>query len=311
MRIAFLIGAHTDVKQLIRLLESLQSYGDAYIHVDGKVKDQFFLSTLTDYVTNHSNNVFVSSKRFKVAWGGYSQVKWQILLLKTALSKGLYDRYVFLSGLDYPIYSVHEMMDTFEKNKNKEYVNGYNLTLNIGNVTQQRIKYYHFFRDIPLPHKWILRRVIIGGVFLLLRYLGIRCNTFLIVNNEKWNVYVGSQWTALTKECAKYIVKIIEEEKCISKYFSHTYSPDELVIPTIVFNSEFCNNAVEITQKIFSELAPLHYLNYTDHIWDYDEKDYYTLVESKKMFVRKLISGKSEKLIEMLEKRKKTVNLME
>lgn len=40
-KIAFLIIAHTDVEEHLRLCKKLKSYGDAYIHVDIKADDSF------------------------------------------------------------------------------------------------------------------------------------------------------------------------------------------------------------------------------------------------------------------------------
>lgn len=41
IKIAFLIMAHTDVEELLRLCKKLKSYGDAYIHVDIKANYSF------------------------------------------------------------------------------------------------------------------------------------------------------------------------------------------------------------------------------------------------------------------------------
>lgn len=41
IKIAFLIMAHTDVEEHLRLCKKLKSYGDAYIHVDAKADKSF------------------------------------------------------------------------------------------------------------------------------------------------------------------------------------------------------------------------------------------------------------------------------
>ena len=86
----------------------------------------------------------------------------------------------------------------------------------------------------------------------------------------------------------------------IRNYFQTSYAPDELVIATIVMNSEFGRQAHLSRSRRLEDLSMLHYLRYTDHIWTYDEKDFEKLINSGKPFVRKLMSGKSEKLIEMI-----------
>lgn len=58
----------------------------------------------------------------------------------------------------------------------------------------------------------------------------------------------------------------------------------------------------------FNLLTPLHYLRYEECIRVWDENAYDDIIASGKPFVRKLVSGKSERLIEMLEERKQTVD---
>ena len=50
---AFLITAHTDVEQLLRLMRRLLSLGDIYLLLDKKVKDQDYLSQVETFI-NHS-----------------------------------------------------------------------------------------------------------------------------------------------------------------------------------------------------------------------------------------------------------------
>jgi hypothetical protein len=90
--------------------------------------------------------------------------------------------------------------------------------------------------------------------------------------------------------------------KKLVRYFKTSYAPDEMLIPTIVFNSTYSINAIAVKERSFSKLTPLHYLRYTNHIWVYDESSYTNIMNSGKIFVRKLVSGKSEKLIEMINK---------
>lgn len=79
---------------------------------------------------------------------------------------------------------------------------------------------------------------------LLLKYLGFRRKPYLIVNGEKWNVYYGTSWFSLTGKCADYVLNQLNENKSLEKYFSTSYASDEMVVPTIVFNSEFKGHAI-------------------------------------------------------------------
>ena len=213
-----------------------------------------------------------------------------------------YDRFVLLSGLDYPVWNPERIKTFFENNKDKEYVCGYNITKCPYDYQLRKIKYYHFFRDIPLPHKSFLRRLIVGGTAILLKYIGIHRRPVMMIKGKPYDVYFGSSWISITRECALFLMEQFVQEDGIKKYFSTVYAPDELCVPTLVMNSKFAKNAILVEGNLsFQGVTPLHYLNYEDCIWSYDEKDYDTIVGSGKMFVRKIVSGKSERLVEMIK----------
>jgi hypothetical protein len=190
----------------------------------------------------------------------------------------------------------------FDVQKNKEFVCGWNLTKG-GNKRQlKRVELYHFFRDIPFRHRY-LRLGVVAGTRVLLKIMGVRKAPYIrLRNGRKVDVFFGGQWSSLTYECAKNVLQEMQTNKRLVKYFKTSYAPDELLIPTIVFNSSYAQNAIPIPNEYngLKNLTPLHYLNYTDCIWSYDESDFDTIMNSGKVFVRKVVSGKSEKLIDMI-----------
>lgn len=301
INIAYLIEAHTDVDRLIALCDTLVLSGDVFVHVDKKTKDSLFWNKLNMYVKEHAQ-VHVMKHRHYVAWAGFSQVKCFETLLGGAIScEKQYDRFVLLSGLDYPVWSPRRILDYFEAHKQQEFVCGYDISTCKFDYQLRKIKYYHFFRDIPLPHKSLLRRSVIGGTMMLLKSLGIHRKPFWNDNGELKHVYFGSSWIGITRSCAEYLMRKLSEDSVI-RYFKTVYAPDELCVPTLVMNSPFRSNVIEVKELSFQAVTPLHYLNYEDYIWSYDEKDFDTIVNSGKMFVRKIVSGKSERLVEMIKK---------
>lgn len=311
MKFAFWVEAHTDAYQIERLVKSLLEIGDVYIHIDAKTKDKSIkerLSEIKSYL--HDSSQLSVYQCINVHWGGYSQVRCEKLLLQKAIieSGKDYDRVFILSGLDYLLYSPEKFRSFCEKHCNTEFVCGYNITKSNDQRQLSRIILYHYFRDIPLPHKSFLRRAIVGGCMLLLKYLGIRKHPYIVINGRYQNIYYGSNWVSLTGNCAKYVLGEMNTNKVLERYLSTAYAPDELIIPTIIFNSKFAANAILSSTPCFEHLTPLHYLHYTDHIWTYDEHDFADIMNSGKMFVRKLVSPKSNKLVEMIENFKDTVN---
>lgn len=104
MKIAYMIEAHTDVKQLIRLCKALVLSGDVFIHVDKKTKDATFWDCLNAYKKTNSKVKIVSQRHF-VAWGGVFASKMLSVFIESSLrfsrkvSKAYFAFRLGLSGL--------------------------------------------------------------------------------------------------------------------------------------------------------------------------------------------------------------------
>lgn len=304
MNIAFLINAHTDLDQLKRLCKKLTNYGDMYIHIDKKTDDNY-VSAIKEYssILNTENEISILSVRVPVFWGGYNKIYAIRSLLEAALMnrKKTYDRVFYLSGLCYPLLSKETFMQFCNDYKGKELMTAYDITTGV-QKQQEKVTLYHLFRNIypPLGSN-LLRRCIIAGSRIVLLLLGIRKKPYLVTQGQKWDIYFSSEWFGLTGACAQYVFDIMSNNKDVENYFKTAYCSDELIIPTIVMNSSFGYSAEIIDHYNLEELSRLHYLHYTDAIWSYDENDFDEIMQSCKPFVRKLISGKSEKLIWMID----------
>ena len=116
MKIAYLILAHKEPQQLARLADRLSKTGDVYIHIDKNQNFNDFALVLKDMP-----RVYLESKRNRVSWAGWSIVKSYIQLLSVAYNdKKNYDRFVFLTGQDYPLMTNSEILLEFENNVNIE-----------------------------------------------------------------------------------------------------------------------------------------------------------------------------------------------
>lgn len=129
MRIAYLISAYKDSIHLERLISALSySVNDVhfFIHVDKKVNIAPFLQIA------QRTNVHFTGRRFYVEWGGLSQVKYQVEMLRTALAyeKGhpSFNRFVIITGQDYPLMSNEAIIKEYQNNPNKIYMTGINLS---------------------------------------------------------------------------------------------------------------------------------------------------------------------------------------
>lgn len=98
---AYLIMAHNNIEQLIRLVRVLEDErNDIYIHLDSNVKDRNFLKQ--ELKSDYSKIELI--ERLNVNWGGFSQVRCELNLLKAAVMSDIeYSRYHLISGADLPI----------------------------------------------------------------------------------------------------------------------------------------------------------------------------------------------------------------
>lgn len=236
--------------------------------------------------------------------GGYSQVRaYQSLINECVESQINYDRVWLLSGLDYPLWSNEDMMNFFNEYPDLELMRG----INISNDPMVKYKCvpYHFFRDMKASNRVRCRLIVLGEK--LMKVIPIRKKPYVFTNGKKNDIYMASEWWCLTGNCVRYLYEQLNNNKDWEHYFKYAYAPDELVPATIIYNSEFGKKTVaEMPEnwkaRWFSAITYTHYLEYTSHIHIYDENDYEKLMNSGKMFVRKLTSEKSLKLIEKINK---------
>lgn len=302
MKVAFLISAYTDPKQLGNMVEALDGDGHwlyrFFVHIDKKVDAKPF----ADAVGAHGGVTFCS-RRLAVNWGGYNQVLYQRELLRSCIESGEdFDRVFILSGQDYPLWSVYEITAELEANPQKEYILGLDITnVNEPKSIRRRITRYHFFRDAS-PRSIKLRklsRIVMGA-------LPFRKKPYVTVGGERWDVYQSSGYLCITMELARYVYKTMTERRELERYFKTSYVPEEMVIPTIVFNSPFRERAMLYPPQRYDGLKYLSavtYFNYGKAIQVFNETNYDELMSSGKMFARKFSSTESARLMEMLKER--------
>lgn len=299
MRKAYLITAYMDPPQLARLVAALDENSDFYIHIDKKTEDGPFRSLV------QGRNVFWVKDREWISWGGISQVFCLRKLLRDMTESGrAYDRVVCLSGTDYPVFSNQELDEEFARHPRKQYVCGYNISHTEQKTARRRCDRHwsmetHIRNRLFMPAVRKVKNKVLG-------LIPMRRQTPL--QGGRKDLYWGSDYWAVTYDCALYLYRSLCEEKKFIKYLGHCYVPSELVVQTLVFHSRFGQDAVlldETTGFSFTLATPLQYL-----VWDGDdirvltEQDLDAILGSGRMFCRKTYSGRSDGLIRLLEERK-------
>lgn len=310
MKIAYLIAAHSDPRQLRRLIDALDMGEDTwfFVHVDKKVRLQPFKHALNDLPIER---VVLIKERIYTQWGGYSQCRYQQALMKNCLESGIiFDRIFFLSGLDYPIRSNEEILAYLEENAGRELIMGIDFTTCKEPAwAQEKVTRYHFFRDIHVSNVKV-RKVFTETAFRLTGLLPWRKPNYIEREGEKLHLYKGSSWWCLSLDCLRYVYREMTQNPIYEHYFRYSLTPDEIMIQTIVFNSPFAAKAMlyEGPYPGLPALTPLHYIEYVHYIETFTEKDFEKLVRSGKLFARKICSGTSDKLVEQLAIRRTCSN---
>lgn len=297
--LAYLISAYCDPDHLARLVASLDSDADFYVHVDANVDIRPFKRLLPQKV------VFVN--RHRVSWGGWEQVAYQYELIKAAIeSDHPYTHLVCLSGQDYPLWSNCKIHQFFNENADREFIAGYNLSQTDNADQLRKITHYHPFRDLKMQNRWLKNKIVVASR-LFLSAIGVRRSRQVRINGVKRDVFFGSDYWAITLECAKYVKRILETNKPLIRYFKTVFVPSELCLQTIVYNSPFAQKAM-LYQGSFPgvvRLTPLHYLFYQTDVKHLTLDDWQVLCESNKMFCRKVVSGESDALANEIDASRK------
>lgn len=310
MKIAYLITAYIDPSQLRRLCDAIlysngDDFSEVFLHIDKKVDISPFEKILKEYT-----NVHFCKKRYFINWGGYNQVLSQKELLRNALdSNRNFDRFICISATDYPLWSNKKIFEYFKEKEKEELIGGYDLTESKCMWQKKKVIYYHFFRDLPVPVK--LRRVFSFGSRTILRYLGIKRKPIVQLGNGKTgHIYTGSDYWAITRNCAEIVLEGLMKNTPYIRRLKNSYIPSEIIVNTIVYNSEYSINAgplLKINEETLQPmpgldlLTPLQIIDYSGAIKVWTLTDYDRLVSSGKMFCRKTLSGVSDSLIEKIE----------
>jgi hypothetical protein len=289
MKYAFLVLAHTDPKQLRRLIHALDDeHFDFFVHIDQKSAISEF--QFDQYELKHST-LHVLENRYPLYWGDISIVEATLALYRMAHATGLYSRYITLSGLDYPIKSNQEIYAALS-DLSVEHIAGCPLYRDIA----FRIRGFYLWKYGSKITTFCLRVHKLGL---------IRHKEHIKIDKKECPVYVSSQWHALSHEFVSYLLKTLDDDPKLLHFFKYSYAPDELLIPTILFNSPFGERANSFIkpdswdfETLFATLPTLHYLRRRHrNLVVLDESDFHDLLGSDKLFFRKAMSGKSDELI--------------
>jgi hypothetical protein len=284
MKIACLILVHKNTDQLQELIELLECDEiHFYIHIDKNVYDDLFKYCIG------KQNIFLIKNREKIKWATYSLVQATINGLKQIISTDNYDYINFISGQDLPIKNKLALIKYLEEYKGYEFMTSMPYTTkNKWWIENENRVFKYNFQNWNIPFKYRIQKIVN-------RITKSR-------KSPKGYIITGnSQWFCITTDCAKYILKTIDTNKKLIKFFKYVWGADEFLFSTIVYNSSF-------KDKLRDNLTYVDWETKHDgHPKIMKMEDYEKIMNSDKLFARKFDKNIDGNIIEKIKQKIKNV----
>lgn len=226
--IAYLLLVHANPKHLQRLIERLRSENAMFfLHVDKKTDRQAFAHL-------QSGDVRMVDDPVAVHWGDFSQVEAILKLIATALAAGKFERFVLLSGADYPLQPTADINAFFAMHATDEFINMVRMPCEAAGKPLARLTTYTLS-----PTLSPLRRL---AIKLMLKTRMMPRQRDLQRTLGSIAPYGGSTWWALTRAACEYIVEFVRRNPSVVRFFQGTQYADETFLHTILGNSTLLPN---------------------------------------------------------------------
>lgn len=291
-RLAFIVLAHHQTKQLARLLRRLNKAGwPIYLHLDRKMREIPYSETVVEVSRLPHVDLL---RRHRCHWGGWGIVRATLAGLNAALSAPEpFDHLFLLSGQCYPIKTDRELLAFSEANRGKSWVQTYPVPSGHAWQTENggldRFARRHY-PDVPTA---LARR--------LFRVAARRGYTPALSTPPNLPLFGGSQFWGLSHEAAQYVQDFCSNRPEVVRFFRHAAIPDEHFFQTILGGSPLANDGKIHCQTphhlLWDEGTSRPSVLTLDHLPE--------LLASERVFARKFDEKISVELREALDARNK------
>jgi hypothetical protein len=206
-KIAVMMTAHKNDKQVNRLINHLSKDFDIFVHIDKR----------SSLKIRETENVFVY-KKYKVYWGSFNQIMTTLYLLKKAF-KNEYDRYILISGQDLPI-KTNEEIKMFFENNDTEYIHIEKIPSLRGWPDMSRLTKYHLNQ---------MNSRIEGNKYT--QKIARKFSKFMSKIKPRkldYDFYGGANWTNYTHNCVKKMLEYLGNNPQYINRFKWTDCADEI-----------------------------------------------------------------------------------
>lgn len=288
MKFIYLILAHQNPCQLRKLVDSLNTdYSTFVIHIDAKIPIFPFLHLFHDY---SNGKVFFCPERKNIVWGKYSMIEATMSMIAYALKLELdADYFHLLSGQDYPVKSNNEILNFFIKHNGRNFIDFFSLPDKRWKVSSGRILY-----------RWGMNTTHCMEYSDLEYY---NSEKHKIVNiPADYNLYGGSQWWSLHKECLNYLYALYSEGN-LFEAFRYAYIPDEILFQILILNSRFKESVIK------NNLRYCRWIAGHPHPEIIDEDDFKLIRNSTNMLFARKFSNSQDQMIKKFDAINKRKNI--
>lgn len=229
MKIAYMLFVYNTPLHTAKLIRKLDSPNASFIiHVDRKYD-------LAPYAAMCSDNVQLTTSRVPVYWGDFSQIDAMRILIRDSLALSpRCDRFVLLSGADYPIRTNEEIQDFFENHPKDELINMRPMPCEEIGKPVRRLNTY-VLRPNLSPASRLISRV--GRKLGIVPHIRDYRQHFGALQP-----FGGSTWWSITRDAAERVVRFQSDHPKIHTYFQNTELPDESYVHTVIGNSPLADN---------------------------------------------------------------------
>lgn len=282
---AFLILAHDAPNLIRRNIEKLQSENHYFfLHIDKNTSMKPFEEALG----NLANICFLKGKdRIRCSWGGFSLVEAELNLLKKAYSLKKIDYYHLISGHDYACVKCNAFDEFFDNNLGKSFMH-YDSEQEIqmwrNNKYADRVTWH--FNDSGMP------------AFFKQKLVNFLNKYFK--KKEINNLVAGWQWFSWHKSVVDYVLDFLELNEDFKKQFYYTTCSDEMFFHTMLYDKIALLNIVKDDSLRYIVWYPKRYSKTLPLVLD--ERDFLDIIESKKLFCRKIYEEQSVHLLDKLDR---------
>lgn len=241
MRLAVLLALHNHPEQANCFIEQMDNNDNVeiFIHIDGRSLD-------IENKLLKSKHIHIMPIHFNVSWGDFTQVQYVVELLKFASEFGEFDYYSLHTGNDIIVKPIEQLFQFLEKDHKYAYLDCHALPWKEwqygGGLGRLALTWPDAFRKRLKPH---------SAQRYLRSLYGKAYGAGILRGKKLPNIqfYGRSAFFTIREDCAKNILRYLDNNQWFLKLFEKALCGDEIFIDTLA-NLTVGENTIENSNNL-------------------------------------------------------------